>query len=253
LNFLLKAHDAHSIHSSFQFKLYTALSSAKHNSRPEWQQIEQLRKQLKTEKGLLEVSDFGAGSRSISGTKRKISDIAHTSLNTPKWSRVLCLLAEHFKCTSILELGTSLGLNTAYMASTKHNPQVISIEGCKTIAELAKLNIEKLGYTQRVQVKVGRIEEHLPEILQSNIFDLVYIDANHTYEATIAYFNELISLDKRPTLIVFDDIYWSKGMTKAWNEIVNHNQIAMSIDLFKLGIVFTDQSLPRTKHFWELR
>jgi hypothetical protein len=40
------------------------------------------------------------------------------------------------------------------------------------------------------------------------------------------------------TIFVFDDIYWSTEMKKAWDEISARPEVTISIDLYDLGIIF---------------
>jgi predicted O-methyltransferase YrrM len=67
---------------------------------------------------------------------------------------------------------------------------------------------------------------------------MVFFDANHTKEATLNYFNQCLEKANNNTVFIFDDIYWSEGMTEAWKEIYSNPAVTYSIDLFHLGIVF---------------
>jgi hypothetical protein len=40
------------------------------------------------------------------------------------------------------------------------------------------------------------------------------------------------------TVLIFDDIYWSKGMTDAWTTIKQNENVRLTIDIFQLGFVF---------------
>ena len=40
------------------------------------------------------------------------------------------------------------------------------------------------------------------------------------------------------TILVFDDIYWSREMTRAWTEIKKDPRINLTIDIYRFGIVF---------------
>jgi hypothetical protein len=42
-----------------------------------------------------------------------------------------------------------------------------------------------------------------------------------------------------------DDIYWSEGMTKAWQAIKKHPDVTLSIDIFDIGIVFFRKELSK--------
>jgi len=39
------------------------------------------------------------------------------------------------------------------------------------------------------------------------------------------------------TILIFDDIHWSKEMETAWRNIVQHEAVACDIDLFYIGII----------------
>jgi hypothetical protein len=47
---------------------------------------------------------------------------------------------------------------------------------------------------------------------------------------------------------VFDDIYWSKEMTEAWQEIKQHPKVNVTIDIFEMGLVFLRTEQPK-QHF----
>jgi hypothetical protein len=40
------------------------------------------------------------------------------------------------------------------------------------------------------------------------------------------------------TIVVVDDIHWSKEMEEAWREIREQEPVRLSIDLFFMGIIF---------------
>jgi predicted O-methyltransferase YrrM len=68
--------------------------------------------------------------------------------------------------------------------------------------------------------------------------DLVFFDGNHRYQPTMNYFNLCLKKANENSVFVFDDIYWSNEMTKAWEEIKNHKDVTVTIDLFSVGLVF---------------
>jgi len=54
----------------------------------------------------------------------------------------------------------------------------------------------------------------------------------------VKYFNQLAEISSDKTVIIIDDINYSNEMTEAWNEIKLHEKVSVSIDLFRMGIVF---------------
>jgi predicted O-methyltransferase YrrM len=90
----------------------------------------------------------------------------------------------------------------------------------------------------------GNIDETLPEFVEANRkLDFVLLDANHRYEPTIKYFNLLVERMTSDAIVVVDDIYQSKEMAKAWEEIRSHKLVYGSMDLFRFGLLFFDSSL----------
>lgn len=199
------------------------------------QQISDLRHSLLNSYELIEVVDLGAGSKNKSKS-RSVHSHVKSSQKPHKWANLLFNLIDYYQYKNVVELGTSFGLTTAYLASTKAN--VISFEGDPTILSYAKSNFKKLSL-QNIDVILGNINDTLPKYLDSvDSLDFVFFDANHTYSATISYFNQCLLKSHEDSCFVFDDIYWSNEMKIAWNEIKNNSQVSLSIDLFHLGIVF---------------
>jgi hypothetical protein len=74
--------------------------------------------------------------------------------------------------------------------------------------------------------------------------DMVYIDGNHTAEATWRYFSAFTAMGKNP-ILVFDDINWSHDMRSAWKKIRSHASQGIIIDLFHMGIYFNNLQVPK--------
>lgn len=227
----------HGLHSPFVYELATQVLPDQND---EWfSPIEELRKALIADHRKIEVDDLGAGSRVHATTQRSISAIARHSSKNARLGRLLYRLAIHTRAAHILELGTSLGLSTAYLAKT--NLPVTTIEGCRNIAREAQSNFDQLGL-KNINLKVGNFDDLLPEFLGKHPeCNFVFIDGNHTYEATMRYYEQLGKNLHNDSVIIFDDIYWSQGMQKAWNEIVADQKNQVTIDLFHLGLVFIRQ------------
>ncbi|TAL63366.1 MAG: class I SAM-dependent methyltransferase [Bacteroidetes bacterium] len=236
LKYWFLAKNGHGIHSPFVFGLYNDVINKK-GSYYSFDKIEQLRKKLLASKKKIEVKDLGAGR---SG-KRTISKIAEGSAKNRKYCELLFRLAYHFKPTIILELGTSLGISTSYLASANPNTQVITIEGCPNTAAEAKKNFESLGL-KNIEPIVGNFDVVLPDVLassrQQGAGNLVFIDGNHRKAPTLNYFKLCLARASNDSIFIFDDIHWSDEMEDAWEEIKAHPNISLTVDLFFLGIVF---------------
>ncbi len=246
LKHLLKAKSAFGIHAPYAFDFYTKAVKTKHAHSAAIIEIEQLRKFLKRSKETISVTDFGTGALK-KNPERKVSDIAGKYANSVKDALLIYRMVSYLKPDCILELGTSFGFTTMYMAKAAPLAQIYSIEGCPETAGLAMKNFEALQL--KINLHVGNIDEILPELLNKVINpDFIFFDGNHTKEATLRYFEWCLKYVSEKTVFVFDDIYWSIGMKEAWLQIVSHPEIGLSMDLFSLGIVFFKKNSAK-QHF----
>ncbi len=250
LNYFLTASNGkgHGIHSPFVFEFVTkVLNGAKDDYT--YNAIESVRKQLLQDNTSITVEDFGAGSRIIGTKQRVVKQIASTSLKPKKYSQLLHRMVKYYQPKTILEVGTSLGITTSYLAKAGSNATVITMEGAKAIASIAQQNFESLSVSNIQQV-IGNFDDTLPATLSSlPTIDLAFIDGNHRYEPTINYFNQILAKANNNTIIILDDIYWSQEMEQAWNRVKQHEKVRLTIDLFAIGIVVLRKEVLHKQHF----
>jgi predicted O-methyltransferase YrrM len=237
ITYWLDAVDQHSLHSPFYFDLYTSITKEDDSSFPVF---ETLRGKLLADTRTITVEDFGT-KRHLRNV-RKISEIAAGSLSTEKFSRLYNRLIRKYDHKTIIELGTSLGINTLYLASKK-DAKVTTFEGATELASIAEVTFD-FAAAKNIAIKVGNIDDTLSEFLLTvRKLDFAMIDANHSYEATVRYFRQLLSRVHDKSMIVVDDIHSSKQMERAWRDIMSHELVYGSADLYRCGILFFDPSL----------
>jgi predicted O-methyltransferase YrrM len=135
-----------------------------------------------------------------------------------------------------------------YLASACENGSVVTLEGEDSRIAIANSSIKRLGLNNVVFLQ-GNFQQTLPLALESvPKLDFVFFDGNHTKEATLNYFNLCLSKVHENSVFVFDDIRWNDEMYEAWNEIVENLSVTISIDLFKMGIVFFRKGIIK-QHF----
>ena len=235
----LEAVDEHSLHSPFFFDLYTAHIKPIPSTK-KFAHIESLRKKLLNDHRVLTMTDLGSGDKNT--TTRRISYIARTSLSTARYSAMYARIAAYFNAVDIIELGTSFGINTLYLAE---NPRahVTTFEGAPAIADIAALTFE-FAEKKNIDLVIGNIDRTLPTYLQSvRKLDMMFLDANHRFEATLRYFELLLKKVHLKSVMVIDDIHSSREMQRAWSEIKSNRLVYASADLFRCGILFFDPSL----------
>lgn len=228
----------HGTHSPFVYDLIRKVLIDNKKYTP-FTNIENLRGALKQENTVLEIKDFGAGSRVDGNKYRKISNIAKAALKPAKFSQLFFRIIQHYQYQTVLELGTSLGITTSYLSSANPNGKVYTMEGAPSVANTAKKNFEKL-HLHNIQVIEGNFDETLPTFLHQlpEKLDFVFIDGNHRKDPTIQYFHQLLPHIHEHSVIIFDDIHWSQDMEDAWNQIKSDESVKISIDLFFVGLVF---------------
>jgi predicted O-methyltransferase YrrM len=238
----------HGTHSPFVFDFITHVLRDKKQYGC-YKEIEAVRKALKTDPVIIEVEDFGAGSAIIKSNKRVVKDIANSSLKSRKFAQLLYRMVQHYKPENILELGTSFGITTAYLALGNTAAKVYTCEGAKNIATIAQNNFKQLGINN-VTLVTGDFAKTLPSIFSTlNTIDFAFIDGNHRKEPTLQYFEQLLAHSNNATILVFDDIHWSREMEAAWSAIQQHPSVTLTIDLFFIGVVCINNDIKVKQHF----
>jgi predicted O-methyltransferase YrrM len=236
-HYLIHSGNRHSVHSPFVYALLeNAIAPQQNFAKSE--EIELLRKQLYLDKRIIQVEDFGVGSKKL-GEIRQVNQLAKIVGRSKKSGQLLQRLCTYFNPKVIIELGTSIGLGTAYLSSASSNAKVITIEGCKETAKLAFENFHKLSL-KNIKQRIGTFSDLLPKVLaEESKIDLVFIDGHHSKKATLA--NVALCLDHchNNSLIIIDDIHLTTEMESAWNEIQQMPKVQVSIDLFDLGLIFS--------------
>jgi predicted O-methyltransferase YrrM len=227
----------HGIHSPFVFDLVSRIFRNK-SDRDIVCSIEKVRRRLITDHRSILVKDLGSGAESVETKLRKVSDIARYSPVAQKYGVLLSNLATEFGKPHIIEFGTSFGISTMYMAASCTDATIYTMEGCPSTAEIAKHNFKEAGL-RNIKVFIGSFDELLDDITDSPYKPgLVFIDGNHRKEPVIKYFNRMAEISDNKTVIVIDDIYYSKEMEEAWNEIKQSENVSFTIDIYRMGIVF---------------
>lgn len=254
LKYLISAKSAHGIHSPFVFDLYNEVLKKK-SAYYFFDKIELMRRQLLLSNKEIEVLDLGTGR---SG-KRRVGDIIQKTAKSETQGQLLFRLAYRCKPLVILELGTSLGISTSYLAAARPEARVITIEGSPEIAKLARKNFDHLKLNN-VEVVVGNLDTELEKVLSPSpphpsgggqappqspvvihpvsVIGLAFFDANHRKEPTLRYFSKCLEHAGDDSIFIFDDIHWSDEMEEAWEEIKAHPAVTVTVDLFFAGLVF---------------
>ncbi|MBL7214674.1 MAG: class I SAM-dependent methyltransferase [Phycisphaerae bacterium] len=154
-------------------------------------------------------------------------------------------LIRKFKPKLILELGTNVGVSSAFQAAAlkmnAQNGRLITMEASPYRLRLAKdlhrsLGLENISYVE------GLFAETLAATLtELDPVDFAFIDGHHQYQPTLDYFQEIYRQTQQGALFVFDDIRWSDGMKQAWAELQKDKRFSVTVDLNAMGIGVSSQ------------
>jgi len=227
----------HGIHSPFVYNLITQVFRNKIDP-VVVSNIENLRKEMLSDHRVINVTDYGSGSKHFRGGMREISSIARHSSVPGKYGKLLYKLAGEYGGSDIIELGTSLGISTLYLAAGAKGSVVHTVEGCPSVSGLAKKNFERSGF-DNIRLYTRKFDEALSELKEKNIRPgLVFIDGDHRKDAILKYFDALGSMCNEKSVIVIDDIHRSAEMASGWQEIKKMKNVSITIDIHRMGIVF---------------
>lgn len=237
--------DEHSLQSPFLFEVYQKALKPSLRKKVIHQGVEVLRRQLIRDKRSIQVNNFGSGSSLPTYLSKQIKSIARSGISDRKQSEIFVNLIETHNCKNLLELGTSLGLNTIYMSLAEGVEQLVTIDGNEELMQLAQDHFTEFNCTN-IKPVVSDIDQYLDQTTQP--FDFIYIDANHTYEATIRYFKKSMKMITSKGIIVVDDINWSPNMSSAWLTIITEYANNLYVENAKLGIVFAGKESEKSHY-----
>ena len=260
------------IHSPYLFQLVRFVLRDT-NSYYCFADIERRRELLEACEDTLTVVDYGSsGSPEGLQVNRRICDITKNHLESPKMVqtlfRIVNFMGEQEKRPlQILELGTSLGVTTAYLAAANSRNSVVTLEGSGALLKVAQgvwraLKLENIEWhegniddtlyniyrSQKSEFRIqnSEVRSQNSEVRSQNSevrsqIDLAYVDANHTCEATLRYVDYLLPRMNEKGIIAIDDIHYSEQMESAWKQLQLDPRVTTTMDLYHMGLLFVDR------------
>ena len=244
IKYLVSSKKRHGIHSPFIYDLSDKCLKISYSER-EQQKLNSFSKLNRSNPESIAITDHGAGSKRMSN-ERRVKDIYKNSSSKGKYGKLLYQLARHYKPKRILELGTSLGNGTLQFSLGNPDALITTIEGCPETARIAQNNFDSLEL-QNIELINSTFDDYFSNLNDAS-FDLVFIDGHHDGEALLRYLETITPFVHDDTIIILDDIRWSKSMLQAWHQIVSSENYNVSIDLFRVGIILR-RSQQHKEHF----
>ncbi|MGQ1890355.1 O-methyltransferase [Thermophagus sp. OGC60D27] len=238
LKYLLKSRHrkGYGIHSPFVFYLVRELFGEEHPFYA-FKKIDAAKRMLL--KNNMTIGPETLGAPSVTGDKRqKVKHFVKQGSLPAKYGELIFRLVNYFGAKNILELGTGTGLSTLWLALPDSRARVTTIEGSRQLSDFARRLFE-LVEVNNVRIINDAFNRVLPSLLDTtDHLDFVFFDGDHRREATLHYFELCLKKAHNDTVFVFDDIHWSPDMEAAWETILQHPSITVSMDLYRIGIIF---------------
>lgn len=252
INYLIRGKSIYRLHSPFAFGLANTVL----NDRLRYYAfapIERRREMLLDNRSTIRIADFGAGSDGSNGKVTSLSAMTRKSAVPPLYGRMLFRLALHFKPATILEMGSCTGIGTLYLSTPGVQDKMISLEGDPQLAAAARESLAAFPLSHpRAEIREGEFGTTLDKALADlGRIDLAYIDGNHRKAPTLDYFERIVARCHSESVLVFDDIHWSREMAEAWQAIKADQRVRVTIDLYRMGLVFFKEEV-RVKQDFKL-
>lgn len=234
IRYLIHSHGRHGVHSPFVYRFVEEVLNDRKRYYP-FHALEAERSKLLRNTEMIAVRDMGAGSRIHKSANRSVAAIASSALKRPKYARLLFRLVNHLKYQDVLELGTSLGITSAYFAAA--GARVVTLEGCGNTLQIAAASFEDLELSNLITCIEGPFDSTIHHPAVQAEYDLIFIDGHHIGAAMLAYYTELRKRLKPGGCMVIDDINWSRDMRDAWKSLLATTDLNLQIDLFEMGLL----------------
>ncbi len=226
-----------SAHSAFVYDFIVSVLKQKKYAN-DWVNIEGVRKQLLKNKQELHVIDLTENRDHCYVSSQRVCTVTKKFSSPAKIEHVLYNIVKHYNIQNIVEFGTYVGINTAYLAKANPNARIFTIEASPEIVKIASDVFEQLNLSN---IEIANIDSDAAIVHFANKFkdiDLFFIDGNHVYDAIIRYFNFMKMYAKENSIFLLSEIHRSKEMEEVWRKIQSDTSVSITIDLYNIGIVF---------------
>jgi len=140
----------------------------------------------------------------------------------------------------LVEVGSAFGYASMYLAGGQKGVEgavFLGIEVDPWRQEIAQSFLNRMGYGWAT-LFCGTLEEAIEKNAMLRDISFAFVDAEHTKEATTGYWKTLKPFLSPGAVLVFDDIFWSPGMTEFWNWLVEEPDVSEACEVqHRYGVV----------------
>lgn len=178
-----------------------------------------------------------AGHTSRIAEERTLGQFVRRVSLPPLYGALLHHFVQTYKPSQIIELGTGSGISTLYMAMAAQHCEAITIDAHPQATQLAR-ELCLAARADNISLVTSSFTNYLETIKEKSFGRLlVFLDGDHSFEATLCHFDLLLQLHYQSILIIIDDVDWSPGMMGAWRQLrIDYPHFRFRV-FFRFGIV----------------
>jgi predicted O-methyltransferase YrrM len=169
------------------------------------------------------------------------------ALQQKKFGQLLFRMVDYYAPASIIELGTSSGFTTLYLASANAGTPIVTTD--TEISEQALQRFTDLQLNHIKTIKGEKISALSTAITQLGRADLVFIGDNQEPDEMLQHFHQLLPALHSGSMLIFNGIHRSREIEQAWKQIQTHASVTLTVDLFFIGIVLFRKENKAQQHF----
>ncbi len=169
--------------------------------------------------------------------QRKILAKKNIPLQKKKYDQAAFRVANAAHPASIIEIGNSAGITSAYLAAANK----------KTPYFLLQNSDNQLSFLpEKINLIKGNFEETLPKTL-SHLTEVgcVYFHTEQSGEKTISLFEQCLPKASKECVFIFEGIHASEPTEAIWKDITQKEEVRVSLDMYGLGLVYINPTLQK--------
>lgn len=237
----LSAKTRHGTHSPFVYKLTDEVIYDFSEKKP-YLAVEQQRKKLLNDDRRVVLDGLAVHPNFSKRRGIPVKQLVKMLLKKPKVDQLIFRLMVNQQPESILELGTSLGVTTAYLSKGAPKSSVVTVEQHSILGDMA-------GYPSSV-LALDNVEmlnlnlEQLRAKMAFEVVDVICINSALPEDMVLQYFEFCTTIVNQRSMVIIDSIYLNERRKAIWTAIKHHSKVTVTIDLFWIGLVYfkTDQA-----------
>ena len=160
-----------------------------------------------------------------------------------KEGEFLFRLTNHYKPRTILSISSSGGLAPLYLSRYGSNVECVTLEYETDLYDLAVHFLNRETNTSHYIWLCSYYDFYPPKISMFNQIDCIYMGKELGVNSLYYSFNQCIPLIHDKTFCVLAGIHSSTEKLNYWNELCQHPNVTVAVDLYQMGLLFFDPKL----------